>query len=335
MAQLVLGIGTSHSPLLALPSTQWVHRAEVDRNNPALNLADGRLLSYAELLAEVGPRHEAAMAPEVLAAKAAASQQALDRLADELEQAAPDVVVIVGDDQAELFGPHNQPAIAIYHGAELATLEGKYARADAPEWMRQVGREYLMEKSHQAATHADLGLHLIHGMMREHIDVASVAHVPDPRQAGFGHAYGFVIQRLMRRRRVPVVPIMLNTYFPPNVPTSARAYDMGVALRKAIEAAPVDARVAVVASGGLSHFVVEEAWDRRLLQAMAEHDTSVLRSVPAAALQSGSSEVLNWILVAGAMTGMAMAWQVYQPLYRTPAGTGIGVAFCAWRPQTA
>lgn len=335
MAQLVLGVGTSHSPLLALASDQWVHRAEVDRNNPALNLSDGRLLSYDELLAEVQGRYAPEVAPEVLASKAAICQQALDRLALELEQAEPDVVVIVGDDQAELFGPHNQPAIAIYHGAQLTTLEGKYARPDAPAWMRQVGQGYLMEKSHQAAADADLGLHLIQGMIREHIDVASVAHVPDPRQAGFGHAYGFVIQRLMPRRRVPVVPIMLNTYFPPNVPTSARAYDMGVALRKAIESAPGSARVAVVASGGLSHFVVDEAWDRRVLAALADHDTTVLRSVPPEALQSGSSETLNWIMVAGAVADMSLAWSEYQPLFRTPAGTGIGAAFCAWHPQAA
>lgn len=331
MAQLVLGIGTSHSPLLALSSSQWVHRAEVDRGNPELNLSCGRRLDYAQLLAEVGPLYEAEISAAVLADKEKACQQALDRLADELAGAAPDVVVIVGDDQSELFGPHNQPTLAIFHGGQLDTFEGKYATADAPAWMRQVGEGYLMERSHQAPADAAFGRRLIEGLMREHVDVSSVAHVADPRQAGFGHAYGFVIKRLFRERRMPVVPIMLNTYYPPNVPTSARCYDIGAALRRTLDAMPDDTRVAVVASGGLSHFVVDAALDRRVLQALAEHDVDFLRSVPPQALQSGSSEILNWILVAGAVAPLPMAWCEYQPLYRTPAGTGVGVAFCAWR----
>jgi len=331
MAQLVLGIGTSHSPLLALDSGQWVHRAEVDRANPELNLSCGRQLSYPQLLAEVGPRYQAEITAEVLARKARICQQALDRLADELARAAPEVVIIVGDDQSELFGPHNQPALAIFHGDWLDTLEGKYARADAPAWMRRVGEGYLMERSHRAPAAAGFGLQLIQGLIREHVDVTSVAHVEDPRRAGLGHAYGFVIKRLFGGRRIPVVPVMLNTYYPPNVPTSARCYDIGAAMRRTLDAIPGDTRVAVVASGGLSHFVVDEALDRRVLRAMAEQDAGFLRSVPPEALQSGSSETLNWILAAGAMASMPMAWQEYQPLYRTPAGTGVGVAFCAWR----
>ena len=33
--------------------------------------------------------------------------------------------------------------------------------------------------------------------------------VPDPVHAGFGHAYGFVVTRLMRRK-VPIVPVLLK-----------------------------------------------------------------------------------------------------------------------------
>ncbi len=332
MAELVLGIGTSHSPVLALPSHEWVHRAAVDRANEALNLSDGRRMSYQDLLAEVGPRYEDDIVPEILAEKERASQAALDRIADELEAANPDAVIIVGDDQAELFGANNQPAVAIYHGAEMVTLEGKYAQHDAPEWMRKVGLGYLMERSHVTPAAGELGLTLIQGLIDRHVDVASVAAVADPTRAGFGHAYGFVVKRLMRGKRIPVLPIMLNTYFPPNVPTAARCFDIGKALREVVEAMPTGMRLAIVASGGLSHFVVDEALDRRVLQALQEHDESFLRGIPRGALQSGSSETLNWILVAGAMGRTPMAWSEYQPIYRTPAGTGVGVAFCAWRP---
>ena len=39
MAKIVLGIGTSHTPMLNLTSLQWQHRAEVDYANRKLNLS--------------------------------------------------------------------------------------------------------------------------------------------------------------------------------------------------------------------------------------------------------------------------------------------------------
>jgi OH-DDVA oxygenase len=47
-------------------------------------------------------------------------------------------------------------------------------------------------------------------------------------------------------------------------------------------------------------------------------------------LNSGSSEILNWVLAAGAMGPLPLSWCEYQPVYRTPAGTGVGVAFAVW-----
>ena len=52
MAKIILGIGTSHSPLLLLESQKWAFRSADDRRNPALNTLDGRLLSYDQLVAE-------------------------------------------------------------------------------------------------------------------------------------------------------------------------------------------------------------------------------------------------------------------------------------------
>ena len=54
-------------------------------------------------------------------------------------------------------------------------------------------------------------------------------------------------------------------------------------------------RVAVMASGGLSHFVVDEEIDRATLKALAEKDVDGLRSLPREKLRSGTSEILNWV----------------------------------------
>jgi hypothetical protein len=330
VARIVLGLGASHTPLLTLDSTQWANRASADYANPRLNLSDGRWVSYPELLAESGPRYADVVGADMLARKAALCDAALERLADSLEAVAPDVVVIVGDDQAELFSPANQPAIALFHGQEIATGD-KYGKDDAPDWVRRMGRGYMMDVVHRVPGHPAFALELIEGLVDHGVDLAAVASVDNPEQAGFGHAYGFIVKRVLRGRPIPVVPIMLNTYYPPNVPTAARCHDIGRALAEVIEASPSTLRVAVVASGGLSHFVVDEALDRAVLRAMTDRDRAVLRGLPRGALNSGSSEILNWVLTAAAVEALPLQWQEYQPLYRTPAGTGVGAAFCIWR----
>jgi hypothetical protein len=87
----------------------------------------------------------------------------------------------------------------------------------------------------------------------------------------------------------------------------------------------------VIASGGLSHFTLDEALDRDVLRACREGDGAALSAMPVAKLNSGNSEIRNWIVAAGAAEGLRTAWQEYVPLYRTAAGTGCGMAFAAWQ----
>jgi 3-O-methylgallate 3,4-dioxygenase len=66
------------------------------------------------------------------------------------------------------------------------------------------------------------------------------------------------------------------------------------------------------------------------LSSCREGNAAALAAIPSAKLNSGSSEIRNWIVTAGAAEGLATAWQEYEPLYRTPAGTGCGMAFACW-----
>jgi hypothetical protein len=102
-------------------------------------------------------------------------------------------------------------------------------------------------------------------------------------------------------------------------------------LRRVVNEFPQQLRVAIVASGGLSHFVCDEELDRSVLQAIGASDSESLRRLPRAALNSGSSEIANWITVAGAMQGHGIRWHEYVPVHRTPAGTGIGLTFLTWK----
>jgi len=329
MANIVLGLGSSHTPLLTLDASEWSHRAAADYANPALNLSDGRLLNYTELLAEVGPENQHLITEEALQMKAAICQAALDRLADELEATHPDVLIIVGDDQRELFTTANQPALSIFYGDEVCTSNA-FSAADLPDWVRVMADGYMMDAVHTVPGSPALALDIIQGLLDRDVDVATSARVENPSKAGFGHAYGFIVKRLLRGRATPVLPILVNTYYPPNVPSARRCHDIGKALRAALEASSIDARVAIIASGGLSHFVVDEVLDRRVIAGFAPDGENLLRTIERGALNSGSSEILNWVLTAGAVGALPLSWCEYQPIYRTAAGTGVGVAFAVW-----
>ena len=86
----------------------------------------------------------------------------------------------------------------------------------------------------------------------------------------------------------------------------------------------------MLASGGLSHFLVDEALDRAILKACADKNAAFLQQLPRNKLMAGSSEILNWIAVAGAVEHLDMDWFDYVPGYRTPAGTGTGMSFATW-----
>lgn len=329
MARIVYGFGASHTPMLTLEGKRWSERAADDMRNSALNTSDGRFISYDQLVRERGTPYSAVATEARFLEIEGASQRALDRIAGEIEAAEPDVMVIIGDDQEELFSAANMPAISIFYGERLA-MHPFEITASSPSWLGAVTKGYAMDAAHEFAGHAPLALDLIRGLIERDVDVGVSARVDDPAKAGFGHAYGFLIARLFPQKPIPVVPILLNTYYPPNQMTARRCHDIGRALRTAIEASPLDLKVAVAASGGLSHFVVDEALDRQVLDALQGRDAQTLRAIPQAALNSGSSEIRNWIMAAAALDAIPLRWSEYYPARRTPAGTGTGIAFAAW-----
>jgi aromatic ring-opening dioxygenase catalytic subunit (LigB family) len=147
------------------------------------------------------------------------------------------------------------------------------------------------------------------------------------------HGVSFVVKRLFDNRPRPILPVFQNTCYPPNQPTPRRSFALGQAIAAAVREWGEPARVAVIASGGLSHFVVDEELDRSLLGALQANDAAALRAIPRHRLHSAASEALNWVALGGAMhaTRLGMELLAYVPVYRTPAGTGGGWAFARWQ----
>jgi hypothetical protein len=151
-----------------------------------------------------------------------------------------------------------------------------------------------------------------------------------PRRFGMPHAFSFPVCRWFAGKRPPMVPILINTCYPPNWISPRRAFALGRAVREAIHSWDSDARVAIVTSGGLSHFTVDEEIDRLAIEGLTKADAGILTTLPRHRLQSATTEILNWVAAAGAMGETPMELMSYEPGYRSPAGTGCGLAVGRW-----
>src|ERR1700716_4197745 len=121
MAQIVLGIAASHSPQLSTPSELWRLHAERDRANRQLFFR-GTVYDYEGLVEARREEHlEAQIDDGVWLEKHRRCDAGIDALAETLASARPDVVLIVGDDQREMFLDDGMPTLAVYWGE---TVEG-------------------------------------------------------------------------------------------------------------------------------------------------------------------------------------------------------------------
>lgn len=328
MARLVAAFGTSHSPALNSPFEDFAGHARRDEQYGGHLDRDGAPATYAQLARDADSSVLAQIAPDVIAARIAACEAHLDRLAQAIAAARLDALAIVGDDQHEQYHDDNMPAFLVYCGDSIVNSVLDLPAGAPDYWKRARSLYHEPERPRDYPVAAALGRHVVERMIDAEFDVSYARALRDAR--GEGHAFGFVHRRLMSRGVVPILPLVVNTYYPPNQPRPRRCLRLGQALREAIDSWPGDSRVGIIASGGLSHFTIDEALDRAVLDACRRGDGEALASLPAAKLNSGNSEIRNWIVAAGAAGGLETAWQEYVPLYRTPAGTGCGMAFAVW-----
>src|SRR5690349_11196471 len=114
MAKIVVGLGTSHSPMLNLTPDIWDQRAKEDQRNPMLyRVPDGTHVTYDQLMDTADPAILKELTPDVFQRRHEASQKGIEAVADAFEEANPDVLVMVGDDQHEVFNDDNMPAVGI------------------------------------------------------------------------------------------------------------------------------------------------------------------------------------------------------------------------------
>jgi Catalytic LigB subunit of aromatic ring-opening dioxygenase len=327
MARLVAAFGSSHSTMLFSSVENWLSLFDhVDCKAP-INDRDGTPRSFEDLLKST-PRSDAAkISHDAIFERHAATTKSMDRLDADIKAARLDALIVVGDDQREIFKDACRPAIGVYYGDTIRNAAAP--REPTNDWYLRDQRRRLEDDNDRFyPCHAGLGAHIIAGLMARDFDITAVkALVGDQFE---GHAYSFIHRRFMTDRVVPMVPVFLNTYYPPNQPSPQRCFDLGLSIADLVAAFPDDIRVGILASGGLSHFLVNEALDRKVVEAIERKDHDALTALPPKLLHTGSSEIRNWICVAAAAKDLKLDWISYVPAYRSRAMTGVGLCFAHW-----
>jgi len=330
MAEIVFGMAVPHSGMLGQAPEDWLKNGERDRNNPELWF-QGRTWTYPELEAHRGAAFERFLTLEERTARAQRCRAALDEMAAAYRRANVDVAIILGKDQKEIFTDFS-PSIAIYSGAEVHN--------GPPQ--RKV---YAPDRHVVHDCHPKLARYLIDTFQAQGFDLTDLFKWPEnvwmesqiKQKADYPvvpHAYSFVYHQIMGDAPPPHVPVLMNLFYPPTQPSMSRCIQFGRVLRDAILAWDENVRVAVIASGGLSHFVNDEDFDRRVLKMLASYDYAGLSSIPDSWFQSGTSEIKIYssVMMALQHTGAQMTLVDYVPCWRTAAGTGEGMGFMHWTP---
>lgn len=290
----------SHGPQLMMAPHRWHLLMAKDRREHGAAGSDGG--------AEGDP-------DEIRWSKWRRCMEAIDELRVKLHEWSPDALILVGDDQHENLLDDAMPPFTVYVGAE----------AEASVSLRYLNESPSTNRCRYEVPQR-LGETLVEGLMEQGFDVAYSRNLRHP--GGLGHAFARPLKFLVSDGHIPVLPVMVNTYYPP-APSARRCVEFGRALRRALDASGEVEKVAVLASGGLSHTRIDEELDRRVMDALEAADLDTLGDIPADVLVRGTSEIRCWMVVAALAESPARMVD-YQPLYRSDGNVGCAMGFAVW-----
>lgn len=302
---LELGLATSHAPSMFRPAEFWpaIHRA----------LTDG-VPQPPQLKEET---------PQVLQEYVNRIERGFGVLRERLEAARPDALLVVGDDQGEVFSTDNVPSYCVFTCSEVrGTLN--VSLIGEPE-----------EENHVTIRcHRELAIYLVDRLRKKGFDLSSLEVVkPAGRpKRGIGHAFTRPVVKVIPKLDIPTINLHLNAYFPP-LPDARQCYELGRAIAEAFNARPE--RVAIMASGGLSHDPrgpragwIDTALDHWVLDQLKSGKSEALCHLfefDSDTLRGGTGEIRSWIVVAGACAGAKATVVDYIPAHH--AVTGLGFAY--------
>jgi len=270
--------------------------------------------------------------PEVLMEYTRRISQALGVLRDKLAEYQPDLLIMIGGDQNEMFDRSDVPNIMIYYGDTAWGYHTRIGPAFAGA-QAELREEDLLRMKVDVGTSKWLLNKLV---TEEGFDVAFSSDqqsLPRPGR-GMPHAFYRPAPYLMPKLDVPIVMVYENTYDPPSL-SAERCYELGQMLTRLFQ--NDSRRIAIYGSGGLSHDPggpragwVDHELDEWFLHQLAHgmgRTTKAMYTFDGMAMRAGTGEVRSWITVAGAMEAAGTRATVVDYFPATHMSTGIGFAY--------
>jgi len=240
--------------------------------------------------------------------------QAMREMRERLAAARPDVVVAFSNDHLLNWPINNTPELTV--GVDALHV-------GPADWYD----EWLALDKYRIPGHPALARYIVNEGARRRIAFSYL------RNMQFDDGISVPMHYLNPTSEIPLVPVTMNCTVPP-IPTPERAYQVGTTLREMFAAFPEDIRIAVLATGGLSHepggpryFWVDEEFDLWFLDLLKKGDhAALLRECTLermeAAGSGGTAELLAWILVM-AFTQGPVDVLAYMPAIAWRSGTGM------------
>src|SRR6266581_2924995 len=163
MARIVLGLGTSHTPMLLASDETLLRFIETDRNIKHRD-KEGRPVTYGDLLEKADPKLADMVAPKHLVARQNVARAAIKHLQQRLRSSKLDALIVMGDDQDESYKEDCRPAFAIYYGETIRNSNEQHEnyRARYPDWYVKNRQGFFEDTTpRDYPIRSDLAVHLI------------------------------------------------------------------------------------------------------------------------------------------------------------------------------
>jgi aromatic ring-opening dioxygenase catalytic subunit (LigB family) len=315
MGKIIAALASSHANTLVEPG-RWDERREHNR------------AAYKKRYGVEPPIHPkiAEESMEIRQRRYQPIRDGLIQLRDRLRETKPDALILIGDDQNENYREDNLPQVAIYVGDHVYPLD---RHNEGNQGQRVLYR-----------CHTALANSLLQGLVERDFDVAYSKSFPHDDL--LAHAHAPILRRIIPDADVPVVLIFVNAIHVPTI-SPQRCYRLGQAIKAILEKTrPSAERVAIYASGGLSHFTAGYPWphykgghaygsiceefDHRLIDWMKSGDGEKFSQFSSQdLLDNGEIELRSWITLLGAVGQTPAQILAYEPFYS--ANMAMSVAY--------
>ena len=229
-----------------------------------------------------------------------------------MAEAKPDVAIVVYNDHASAFSLEIIPTFAIGCAAEFPPADEGWGPRPVPV----------------VKGHPELAWHIAQSTILDEFDMTIVNKMP------VDHGLTVPLSLLFGQPKewpCPVIPLCVNVVqYPP--PTGHRCYNLGKAIRKAVESFDKDLRVVIFGTGGMSHQLqgpraglINREFDTRFLDNLTADPVALTRIQHLEYVRDAGSEgieMVMWLIMRGALDDEVR--EVYR-FYHVPASnTAIG-----------